>query len=61
MLLTLLEKVETNFGLKIEILIQLCHLYLTELQTTNNLEVLKDINPIINNLIEIARYFSAMM
>ncbi|MFX0005121.1 MAG: tetratricopeptide repeat protein [Promethearchaeota archaeon] len=56
MLLTLLEKAEANFGLKIEILIQLCNLYLTELQTSNNLEVLKDINPIINSLLEIAGY-----
>jgi tetratricopeptide (TPR) repeat protein len=56
MLLTLLEKAKANFGLKIEILIQLCDLYLIELQTSNNLEVLNDINPIINNLIEIAQY-----
>jgi tetratricopeptide (TPR) repeat protein len=56
MLLALLEKAELNFGLKIEILIQLCDLYLTELQTSNNLDVLEDINPIIYKLLEIAKY-----
>lgn len=55
LLLTLLERVEGSFGLKIEALIQLCDLYLTELQSTNNLEVLDDIIPIINNLLEIAK------
>jgi tetratricopeptide (TPR) repeat protein len=56
MLLELLEKAELNFGLKIEILIQLCDLYLTELQTSNNLDVMEDINPIIYKLLEIAKY-----
>ena len=42
------------FELTINALIQLCDLYLTELRTTNNLEVLEDINPIINRLLDIA-------
>lgn len=42
------------FELTIDALIQLCDLYLTELRTTNNLEVLEDINPIINRLLDIA-------
>ncbi|MFX1379009.1 MAG: tetratricopeptide repeat protein [Promethearchaeota archaeon] len=55
LLLTLLEKVKANFGLKIEILVQLCEIYLTELEVTNNLEVLNDINPLIDRLLEIAK------
>jgi len=43
------------FELTINVLIQLCDLYLTELHTTNNLEVLEDINPIINRLLDIAK------
>jgi hypothetical protein len=54
--LSLLENAKVNFGLTIEILVQLCDLYLTELRTSNNLIVLNDINPIINRLLEIAKH-----
>ncbi|MFX0044007.1 MAG: tetratricopeptide repeat protein, partial [Candidatus Hodarchaeota archaeon] len=43
------------FELTIKVLVQLCDLYLTELRTTNNLDVLEDINPIINRLLNIAK------
>ncbi len=49
-----LEKSDTHFDFTIKILIHLCDLYLTELRTTNNLEVLDEINPLINRLLEIA-------
>ncbi|MFX1566894.1 MAG: tetratricopeptide repeat protein [Promethearchaeota archaeon] len=54
LLLTLLEKVKT-FGFKIDILIQLCDLYLAELQSTNDLGVFNDINPLIKTLLETAK------
>ncbi|MFW9829556.1 MAG: tetratricopeptide repeat protein, partial [Candidatus Thorarchaeota archaeon] len=56
----LLKKILSNpdiwsFALKINALIHLCDIYLTELRNTNNLEVLEDIKPIIENLIDIAQ------
>ncbi len=54
LLITLLEKVQ-SFGFKIDILVQLCDLYLAELQSTNDSGVLNDINPLINTLLEIAK------
>ena len=50
----ILEKSDTDFDLTANTLIELCDLYLTELHTTNNLEVLDEINPLINRLLEIA-------
>ena len=50
----ILEKSDEHFSLTISTLIELCDLYLTELRTTNNLEVLDEINPLINQLLEIA-------
>ena len=47
-----LEKSGENFVLSINILTHLCDLYLTELQTTNNLDVLEDINPLISKLLD---------
>ncbi len=55
LLMALLKKAEKNFGFKIDILIQLCELYLTELKTSSNLEVLNDLNPLINMLLESAK------
>ena len=51
----ILEKSDTQFELTIKTLIHLCDLFLTELHTTNNLEVLDEINPLINRLLEIAK------
>ena len=51
----ILEKSDTQFELTIKTLIHLCDLFLTELRTTNNLEVLDEINPLINRLLEIAK------
>ncbi len=52
----ILEKTDIErFSLTINALIHLCDIYLTELQTTNNLEVLDDINPLINMLLENAK------
>jgi len=50
-----LEKSDSDFELTIKTLFHFCDLYLTELRTTNNLEVLDEINPLINRLLEIAR------
>jgi tetratricopeptide (TPR) repeat protein len=50
-----LEKSDIDFELTIKTLFHLCDLFLTELHTTNNLEVLDEINPLINRLLEIAR------
>ncbi|MFX1419454.1 MAG: tetratricopeptide repeat protein [Promethearchaeota archaeon] len=44
-----------RFSLTISILINLCELYLTELHSSNNLEVLDDIHPLINKLLDIAK------
>lgn len=56
LLKSILEKSDKaeDFELTIKVLVQLCDLYLTELRSTNNLEVLDDINPIINRLLDIA-------
>ena len=51
----ILEKSDTQFELTIKTLIHLCDLFLTELHTTNNLDVLDELNPLINRLLEIAK------
>jgi tetratricopeptide (TPR) repeat protein len=56
----LLKKILSNpniwsFAIKINALIHLCDIYLGEFRNTNNLEVLEDIKPLIENLINIAQ------
>ncbi|MFX1437017.1 MAG: tetratricopeptide repeat protein, partial [Promethearchaeota archaeon] len=54
---SILEKTDIQrFSLTITVLVHLCDIYLTELRTTNDLEVLDDVNPIIKKLHDIAKY-----
>ena len=50
----ILEDEDSNFGLILKALTNLCELLLTELRMTNDLEVLDEINPLIDQLLEIA-------
>jgi len=50
----ILKDEDSNFGLILKALINLCELLLTELRMTNDLEVLEEINPLIDQLLEIA-------
>ncbi|MFX0039498.1 MAG: tetratricopeptide repeat protein [Candidatus Heimdallarchaeota archaeon] len=53
----ILEKADIQrFSLTITVLVHLCDIYLAELRTTNDLEVLDDINPIIKKLHDIAKH-----
>lgn len=51
----LLEQKSLPYELSIRILTNLCEFYLYELKVTNNLDVLKDINPLITKLIDISK------
>ena len=50
----ILEDPDLSYEFTIIILINLCELYLYELKTTNDIEVLEDINPLIIKLLNIA-------
>jgi tetratricopeptide (TPR) repeat protein len=51
----LLEEKSKHYELTISTLINLCELYIQELRTFNNSEVLEDINPLIIKLLRIAK------
>ena len=51
----LLEEKSRHYELTINTLINLCELYIQELRTFNNSEVLKDIDPLIIKLLQIAK------
>ena len=50
----ILEDEDLEFELNLKALINLCELLLTELRMTNDMEVLEEINPLIERLLEIA-------
>jgi tetratricopeptide (TPR) repeat protein len=49
-----LEEEDLSYGTKIEVLLNLCELLITELQITNEVEVLEEIKPLITQLLDLS-------